>query len=139
MTQRGDPTRAEPGSPRLMTVFSRDARAVGQAREGLTEFLVERVSVAELDDANLVLGELVTNAVRHGLGEIVVRASLDGGVIHLSVTDSSEEQPVTLPRDPLRIGGLGLHIVDSLSSEWGVAAFPGGKTVWATSPALNDP
>ena len=37
-----------------------------------------------------------------------------------------------LPVDPERIGGLGLRIVDQLASAWGVAPFPGGKTVWAT-------
>jgi anti-sigma regulatory factor (Ser/Thr protein kinase) len=132
MTQHDDPIRAESGTTRLMTVFSRDVGAVGRAREGLTAFLAERVSATQMDDANLVLGELVTNALRHGLGEVVVRASLDGGAVSLSVTDSGQEQPTMLPRDPHRIGGLGLHIVDGLSSRWGVAAFPGGKTVWAT-------
>jgi hypothetical protein len=36
-----------------------------------------------------------------------------------------------LPPDPARIGGLGLVVVDGVSAEWGVAPFPGGKTVWA--------
>ena len=38
------------------------------------------------------------------------------------------------PVDPERIGGLGLRIVDQLAIAWGVAPFPGGKTVWATVP-----
>jgi anti-sigma regulatory factor (Ser/Thr protein kinase) len=132
MTQHDDPIRSEAGTTRLMTVFARDVGAVGRAREQLSAFLGGHVSAAKLDDANLVLGELVTNALRHGIGEVVVRASLKDGAIHMSVTESAEEQPTMLPRDPHRIGGLGLHIVDGLSSDWGVAAFPGGKTVWAT-------
>jgi hypothetical protein len=36
-----------------------------------------------------------------------------------------------LPLDPTRIGGLGLVVVDRIASDWGVAPFPGGKTVWA--------
>jgi hypothetical protein len=43
-----------------------------------------------------------------------------------------------LAPDPERVGGLGLVVVDAVSREWGVARFPGGKTVWAlvARPAL---
>ena len=79
------------------------------------------------------MSELTTNALRHGLGEVVVRAAVDDdGAVHLSVTDSGDELPAMQPADPDRIGGLGLRIVDQLCAAWGVASFPGGKTVWAT-------
>ena len=62
----------------------------------------------------------------------MVRTSLaDGDVLQVSVTDSGPELPAMQPVDPGRIGGVGLRIVDRLASEWGVAPFPGGKTVWA--------
>jgi len=67
-----------------------------------------------------------------GLGDVVVRSSLaDGSVLQVSVTDSGEEQPEMQPLDPDRVGGVGLRIVDRLATDWGVASFPGGKTVWA--------
>ena len=55
------------------------------------------------------------------------------------MTDSGDELPAMQPADPIRIGGLGLRIVDQLAADWGVAPFPGGKTVWATvaPPALR--
>ncbi len=87
------------------------------------------------DDAALVLSELATNALRHGLGEVVVRASLStDGAVHLAVTDSSTELPVLQALDPARVGGVGLRVVDELTAAWGVAPFPGGKTVWASLP-----
>ena len=52
--------------------------------------------------------------------------------MQLSVTDSGDGRPTMQPIDPERIGGLGLRIVAELTAAWGVAAFPGGKTVWAT-------
>jgi len=49
----------------------------------------------------------------------------------VSVTDSGAEQPQLQEVDPERVGGVGLHVVAQVSDEWGVAPFPGGKTVWA--------
>ena len=54
----------------------------------------------------------------------------------LSVTDSGDELPVVQPPDPMRVGGLGLRIVDRIAATWGVSPFPGGKTVWATIARL---
>lgn len=116
-----------------MAVLPRDRRSPVDARDWLRGFLSDRVPEALGDDALLVLSELATNALRHGLGEVVVRAALEhDGALQLSVTDSGDELPALQPADPTRVGGLGLRIVDELSSAWGVAAFPGGKTVWAT-------
>jgi len=127
-----DPVRAEDGQVQAMVVFPRDIDAVGAARRWLAEFLDgHHRSAAQTQDAELVVSELVTNALRHGLGDVVVRSALDDDVLQVAVTDSGPELPELQPVDPDRIGGVGLQIVDRLASKWGVAAFPGGKTVWA--------
>ena len=48
-----------------------------RAREWLRTFLGDKVAKPQTDDALLVISELVTNALRHGLGDVVVRASVD--------------------------------------------------------------
>jgi anti-sigma regulatory factor (Ser/Thr protein kinase) len=130
---RPDEVRADDRDDHAMAVLPRDRRSAVGARDWLRDFLANRVPVARRQDALLVLSELATNALRHGLGEVVVRVQLEpDSTLQLSVTDSGNEMPELQPVDPTRIGGLGLRIVDELSSAWGVAAFPGGKTVWAT-------
>jgi anti-sigma regulatory factor (Ser/Thr protein kinase) len=118
-----------------MTVLPRDPHTAVDARDWLEVFLGERVDPRHAADAALVVSELATNALRHGLGDVVVRAVLQlDGTIQLAVTDSGDELPALQPADPERVGGLGLRIIDQLSSAWGTASFPGGKTVWATLP-----
>jgi anti-sigma regulatory factor (Ser/Thr protein kinase) len=117
---------------RAMAVFDRRVESAADARMWLTSFLHERdVDEPTVMDAALIVSELVTNALRHGEGATVLRAALSATEVQVSVTDSGDGEPRMLPPDPDRVGGLGLVVVDRVSAEWGVAPFPGGKTVWA--------
>lgn len=85
-------------------------------------------------DAELLVSELVTNAVVHGQSDIVLRISLHPPGVGVAVYDQNTEVPVTasgLP-DVTQPSGRGLLIVQALASTWGVAAStsPPGKTVW---------
>jgi anti-sigma regulatory factor (Ser/Thr protein kinase) len=116
-----------------VAVFVRATTSVASARGWLTSFLHDHgVSPAVTEDAVLVMSELVTNALRHGAGDIVTRGSLVDGELSVAVTDAGAELPALLPADPYRVGGVGLMIVDRLADRWGVHPFRGGKTVWAT-------
>ena len=116
-----------------MAVFDRHVGSAAEARSWLSDFLSRSaVAVKVCEDAILVISELVTNALLHGQGRPVVRAGITPGLLELSVTDTGPELPELLARDPERIGGIGLAIVEQVSRAWGVASFPGGKTVWAT-------
>jgi len=122
---------------RSSVAFDRNIENTSEARVWIAEFVEEHAGGhAWRDDAALVVSELVTNALRHGAGTVVLRASFVDGLLNVAVTDSGDDLPHQLPIDPERIGGLGLHIVERVSGQWGVAPFPGGKTVWAV---LGDP
>jgi serine/threonine-protein kinase RsbW len=120
-----------------VALLEREVGSVVRARQWLRD-LLERHPVAgtTCEDALVVISELVTNALQHGMGLVTVRASItrDGG-IQLAVTDSGDGSPALQPVDHHRIGGVGLRLVNELSSGWGVARFPGGKTVWAVLEA----
>ena len=84
---------------------------------------------ADCFDIPLVTSELVTNAVRHAAGEVGVSIELDADRIRLEVSDLSPSRPVMRARAGAR-GGWGLHIVERLSSSWGLDCRADGKTVW---------
>ncbi|MEV0375815.1 ATP-binding protein [Streptomyces sp. NPDC050636] len=96
------------------------------------------------EDAVMVVNELVTNALRHGLSR---QPSADVGWLGLmhtantvtcTVKDSSTAIPTTPPTHLLAAYGRGLRIVNTLSCSWGYSIADGpGKTVWARLPAGN--
>ncbi|MER5716533.1 ATP-binding protein [Streptomyces sp. NPDC002132] len=83
-----------------------------------------------VDDALLVVTELVTNAVRHGGGLAGFDARLDGDVLTVSVTDASPTLPHTVPRsDPAAPGGFGWPLIQQLSRKVTVTPTTTGKTI----------
>jgi anti-sigma regulatory factor (Ser/Thr protein kinase) len=111
-----------------------DARAPGAARIVVGR-LRGRVPALVLEDARLVVSELVTNSVCHSGASagavVVVRVELTATMVRLEVEDPGRDG-VIAPRAPDLGGGFGLNLVEGLSERWGlerVAA--GGTRVWA--------
>jgi anti-sigma regulatory factor (Ser/Thr protein kinase) len=97
--------------------------------------LSARAADAVLNDAPLVVSELVTNSLLHadlpGPATVRVSAQLAEGVLRLEVEDAGTAGTVAqrVPSDDRR-GGYGLNIVDALAARWGVVR-DGGTLVWA--------
>lgn len=111
------------------------ADAPAAARQALAE---DHLPDEVLEDAQLVVSELVTNSVRHGwvnAGQwIGVRAVPRPGGVRLEVSDPGPgfSPPPPLPRSRDRFGGRGLEIVARLASRWGAGRTPEGRwQVWA--------
>jgi anti-sigma regulatory factor (Ser/Thr protein kinase) len=106
------------------------------ARELLTEMYGDATPDATLHDLHLLTTELVTNAVLHaGAGESeTIELSVAGGgdVVRVSVTDhGSPETPHVEALDLETPGGMGLFLVEQISSRWGVEELGGGAhRVW---------
>jgi len=88
-----------------------------------------------LDVAELVVSELVANAVRHGGGLLEIAVQAHESQVTISVADSSKVAPQR--RTPDLTGGYGLALIDHLAAAWGVDDFEGGKRVWARLPPVS--
>ncbi|MFC5820795.1 ATP-binding protein [Nonomuraea harbinensis] len=107
---------------------------VREARRFVTSYLADR---AGADIAALVISELATNAVRHsrsgaagGTFGIAVHTRYD--LVVLAVLD---EGGPSVPRlhqaQDHELNGRGLHLVERLTTRWGVRGDGHGRTVWA--------
>jgi anti-sigma regulatory factor (Ser/Thr protein kinase) len=105
---------------------------VGGARRFVSEHLLAHLLQPLVDDAQLVVSELATNAVQHaGTAFIVTLARCEGGV-EIAVSDGSWMSDPTPYASTFGLGGRGLSIVDHVSRDWGVRTdSEGGKSVWA--------
>ncbi|MFF9023594.1 SpoIIE family protein phosphatase [Streptomyces eurythermus] len=122
----------------------REPRSVGRAREYARDRLQSWDLEPLIDTTELLVSELVTNALRYGEGEIRLRLLLDRTLV-CEVWDSGLVQPRRRRARDTDEGGRGLQLVGLLSAAWGSRRTPRGKTVWFELPlpggegALTDP
>lgn len=115
-----------------------DAESLRQARAFVRDALERWGLRSCADDVAMVAGELVSNAVCHGLGSTAAPSTArlglacqDGSLV-CAVNDPSPEVPVLRQAYECVERGRGLRIIDALSSSWGWSRHTGtGKTVWA--------
>jgi anti-sigma regulatory factor (Ser/Thr protein kinase) len=103
----------------------RDARAL--IRDPLKRWGLEDL----IDSSELLVSELVTNAIRYAKGgEILLRLILEPETLVCEVHDSSPALPRVLQVDKDAENGRGLHVVSQMASRWGVRRTASGKVVW---------
>jgi serine/threonine-protein kinase RsbW len=114
--------------------------SVSQARKSLQDWLSEQGGSTEsVEDARVVVSELVANSVRHAQpladGSIIVAWRLVEPWIDLSVTDGgSETQPRNVHAPPSAPAGRGMAIVEVLAHRWWAEHTPSQSTVHALLP-----
>jgi len=117
-------------TPRAQRRLPPGREAPRQAREFLRNATCASHHNAVLEDAVLLVSELVTNSVIHGGPPVVVAVDCDGEALRVRVRDGSPVLPARRAADDGDEGGRGLALVDTLSSDWGVDPQPDGKHVW---------
>jgi anti-sigma regulatory factor (Ser/Thr protein kinase) len=125
-----------PAATTWEAVLERGVTAPARARHELAGQLDGELSTARKHDLLLLASELVANSVVHadpdGAPEIRVALVLGPGAVRVMVTEAGSLKTVSVqPRDPLRIGGRGLLLVECLSDSWGTERDASGQTrVW---------
>lgn len=107
----------------------RELRSVGRARELARAQLTSWDLDDLVDTTELLVSELVTNALRYGEGEIRLRLLRDRTLV-CEVWDAGLVQPRRRRARDTDEGGRGLQLVGLLSAAWGSRRTPRGKTVW---------
>ncbi|MFJ3728216.1 SpoIIE family protein phosphatase [Streptomyces sp. NPDC090045] len=106
-----------------------DLSLVAHARE----LVVDRLADWELDElgfvTELVVSELVTNAIRYAGGPVGLRLIRDR-VLVCEVSDPSSTQPRLRRARETDEGGRGLFLVAQLTDRWGCRFTSRGKTIW---------
>ncbi|MDH6628263.1 PAS domain S-box-containing protein [Streptomyces sp. LBL] len=111
----------------------RDPAAVAGARKMAGEQLAAWGLTEAAFTTELVVSELVTNAVRYGEDPIVLRLIRDSALI-CEVSDGSSTAPHLRRARVFDEGGRGLMLVAQIAERWGTRQTPAGKTIWAELP-----
>ncbi|MEU6281873.1 SpoIIE family protein phosphatase [Streptomyces sp. NPDC047028] len=108
-----------------------DTAVVSEARQRATD----QLAAWQLDEAafvtELVVSELVTNAIRYGRPPARLRLIHDDRTLTCEVFDSSNTAPHMRRARTFDEGGRGLLLVGQLAQRWGTRHTTRGKTVWA--------
>ncbi|MGW3206947.1 SpoIIE family protein phosphatase [Streptomyces sp. NPDC001135] len=88
--------------------------------------------------AELVVSELVTNAIRYGSHPIRLRLIHDATTLIVEVSDTSHTAPHLRRAKTFDEGGRGLLLVAQLTQRWGSRHTPEGKTIWAELPLFEE-
>ncbi len=118
--------------------------AVQVRRTLVSDLRARAVNESVIDEAEIVISELVANAIRHAQplpdGTIRINWTVNDGVVEVSVTDGGgPTTPAPAPTSPWSANGRGLRIVRSLAHEWGVKDDVDSCTVWVSlgGPSLR--
>lgn len=126
---------ARPRAHRARLDMPAAAASAQCAREFVASLCVRWNTAEVFTDAQLLVTELVENAMLHATGDIGVRLDLRRGGLTVAVTDA-DPRPAVL-REPAagEVQAYGLHVVADLAATWGCTpCWPAGKVVWATLP-----
>ncbi|NEC35122.1 SpoIIE family protein phosphatase [Streptomyces rubrogriseus] len=111
-----------------------DPAAVAEVRSQVTRRLADWGLDELAFTTELILSELVTNAIRYGGETVHVRVVRDRSLI-CEVFDSSSTSPHLRYAAMTDEGGRGLFLVAQLAERWGTRYTPAGKVIWAEQPA----
>jgi anti-sigma regulatory factor (Ser/Thr protein kinase) len=104
--------------------------SVGESRRIVRRLLATAGQVELVDPAELLVSEIVTNAVLHAGTSIDLRCTLVDHSLLVEVDDGGGQLPSYRGYDSTVCSGRGLLLLEQVAERWGVIPTFGGKTVW---------
>ncbi|WP_445527128.1 ATP-binding SpoIIE family protein phosphatase [Streptomyces cyslabdanicus] len=117
-----------PASPAAVPALRAEVSAM------LADWTLEETAFA----TELILSELVTNAVRYGAPPLHLRLLREATLV-MEVSDSSSTSPHLRYATTMDEGGRGIFLVAQFAERWGTRFTPTGKIVWAEQSAPPTP
>ena len=117
-------------TPSAELALTLEPEAASTARGFMREAACLTHHARVLQDAELLVSELVANGIRHAAPPIVLRVDCDGASMQVCVSDGSPALPRVLRVPPEAVSGRGMALVDFISEQWGVEPSEHGKTTW---------
>ncbi|GAA3779241.1 ATP-binding SpoIIE family protein phosphatase [Streptomyces chiangmaiensis] len=108
-----------------------DPAVVAEARDHVSSQLAAWGVEDAVFTTELVVSELVTNAIRYARPPVQLRVILERGSLTCEVSDGSDTSPHLRRARTYDEGGRGLFIVAQLAERWGTRHSRDGKTIWA--------
>ncbi|MFF3949680.1 SpoIIE family protein phosphatase [Streptomyces sp. NPDC001902] len=108
-----------------------DPSVVAEARDHVSRQLAAWGVEDAVFTTELVVSELVTNAIRYARPPVQLRVILERGSLTCEVSDGSDTSPHLRRARTYDEGGRGLFIVAQLAERWGTRHSRDGKTIWA--------
>ncbi|MGW5655099.1 ATP-binding protein [Streptomyces humi] len=141
-----DAARGE-GDIRTGVALEGDGACIARARHLAAEFLAVRVrdghglfvSQRAMDLTQLVVSELVTNALKYAPGPLLMTLCIVDGTVEVEVWDSDPVLPSARAADAGRIGQHGLEIVKAVAQHLNARAEPVGKRITARIALADGP
>ncbi|GAB2684506.1 SpoIIE family protein phosphatase [Thalassiella azotivora] len=130
----GGPPHVAGGPRQRRWQLTGDPASIARARR-LTVQTCELWGLEVGGEAELVVSELVANAVLHGWGTVGLRLDHSADSLLLEVEDSNPHAPEPAEEGREGPGGYGLHVVQRLA-DWGWRRSGPGKIVWARIPVV---
>jgi hypothetical protein len=118
--------------PQRSQMLDREPAASQEARRLVTHACAEWQLDGITPTAQLVVTELVNNAVLHTGDRFLVTVTLTDEGIHVAVRDTSRQAPRVRALEHVDVyGGKGMTLVEAFAHSWGTTVVSDGKVVWA--------
>ncbi|MFE7763067.1 ATP-binding protein [Streptomyces sp. NPDC057438] len=124
----------EPTIPSCESRFPAVTASIAAARHWVRDCVEAGAPLRQrrmLQTIELLVSELMTNAIRHGAGPPLIRLTWNDRLLRIAVSDYSNRWPRTRATKNTEPSGFGMQLLERLSQRWGVTPRHPGKTVWA--------